>query len=218
MLASSANSMLKLLEEPPAGTVMLLLTDRIGAVLPTLVSRCQILRFGYLSPQEIKSELCRRLSVDASDPRLEAVLHTGSLGRSLYLWHHPPHEALKEALGFWDLCVQGNWQEIASFIDRIGEWNDFALYEHVFMEIIESVRNAYLSELAGTENLFLGDASRRLNLAGFRSGTQEDAERILGLCQNAIGAIRARGNSTLVLANFAIALSEALNGKKQQDS
>ena len=212
----SANSMLKLLEEPPEGTVMLLLTDRIGAVLPTLVSRCQILRFSYLSPGEIKSELCRRLSLEPSDPRLEAVIHTGSLGRALYAWNHPDQQASQEAIAFWNLCVQGNWQEIAPFIDRIGEWNDFAMYEHLFMEIIERVRNTFLSELEGTENLFLGDRSRSLNIAGFRSGTQEDAEKVLGLCQNSIGAIRAHGNITLVLANFAMALSEALNGEKQQ--
>jgi DNA polymerase III delta' subunit len=212
----SANSMLKLLEEPPQGTLMLLLTDRINAVLPTLVSRCQILRFSYLSPQEIIAELCARLSIEASDPRLDAVVHTGSLGRSLYLWNHPPTEATHEAVVFWNLCVAENWAELGPHIDRIGEWNDFALYEHLFMEIIERVRNTFLSELAGTENLFLGAGSRGLDGATIRGGTQDEAEKILGLCQNAIGAIKAHGNITLVLANFAMALSEAINGEKQQ--
>jgi hypothetical protein len=214
--AASANSMLKVLEEPPAGTVMLLLTDRIGAVLPTLVSRCQILRFGYLSPSEIKTELCRRCSIDESDPRLESVIHTGSLGRSLYLWRHPQQEILQEALAFWGLCVHGEWTELAPVIDRIAEWNDFARYEQLFTALIDAARNAFLGELPGTENVFLGGTTRALDLAGFRSGKRESAEKIFRICQDAIGAIKAHGNITLVLTNFALLIAEELDEQKQQ--
>ncbi|MFT4045361.1 MAG: hypothetical protein QM661_01580 [Solimonas sp.] len=43
--ASSANALLKTIEEPPAGTHLLLVTERPQALLPTLRSRCQRLRF-----------------------------------------------------------------------------------------------------------------------------------------------------------------------------
>jgi DNA polymerase III delta' subunit len=211
----SANNMLKLLEEPPAGTVLLLLTDRPAAVLPTIVSRCQIMRFSYLSPEEIRSQLCNRFSLDPSDPRLDAVIHTGSLGRSLHLWGDPATDKVRnEAMIFWDLCTRKNWQELAECIDRLCEESNYTFYERLFMELTQRIRNAFLRELDGTENLFLGDRSCTVDLAGQTSYAQ--AERLIDLCERSIAAVKARGNITLVVAYFAIALTEALHGEKQQ--
>jgi DNA polymerase III delta' subunit len=216
MRKESANGMLKILEEPRAGTVMLLLTDRFSAVLPTIVSRCQIMRFSWLTPAEIREEMVKRLSIDAADlGRLENVIYTGSLGRSLRLWKNPPDAELAEASAFWDLCAGQNWTGLAELIDRIGEWNDFSRFESLFMETMVRIRNAFLSELPGTENVFLGGRSRTVDFVGPR--TPEQVEKLCGLCQSSITAVRARANITLVLANFAIALTEALrNGEKQQ--
>jgi DNA polymerase III delta' subunit len=221
----SANSMLKVLEEPRAGTLILLLTNRISSVLPTIVSRCQILRFSWLSPTEIREELVRRLAIDTpylaqndaqNNARLENVLHTGSLGRSLELWNTPqgPDEELAGGAAFWDLCVSQNWPELATLIDRLGEWHDFSRFENLFLEMIARIRNTFLSELPGTENVFLGDRSRIVDFAGTRD--LEQVEKLSGLCQSSIAAVKAHANSTLVLANFAIALTEALHGEKQQ--
>jgi DNA polymerase-3 subunit delta' len=85
MQKGSANAMLKILEEPPAGTLMLLLTERIHAVLPTIVSRCQILRSAYLAPELLRSQLITRFSLQPDDHRLEELVYTGSLGQALYL-------------------------------------------------------------------------------------------------------------------------------------
>ena len=41
----AANALLKTLEEPPAYVVLMLLTDRLTQVLPTIASRCQAVRF-----------------------------------------------------------------------------------------------------------------------------------------------------------------------------
>ncbi len=46
---SAVNALLKSLEEPPAGTYFLLVTHRLGRLLPTIRSRCRILRFAPLS-------------------------------------------------------------------------------------------------------------------------------------------------------------------------
>jgi DNA polymerase-3 subunit delta' len=210
----SANSMLKLLEEPPSGTVMLLLTDRISALLPTIVSRCQILRFSFLSPEELRSELCSRLSIEPSDSRLEDLVHTGSLGRSLHLFHHPPGEVRDEAIALWEHCGQGNWTECVALIDRLVEWDDFARYEQLFMEFAHLVRNAFLGEPPRSGNVFLGDRPLAGNVT--TATAPEQADRLLRECHDSIAAVKARGNMTLVLVNFATALMEALHGKEQQ--
>ena len=54
---SVANRLLKTLEEPPAFVHLILLTDAIGQVLPTVISRCQLVRFGPLPADRIAAAL-----------------------------------------------------------------------------------------------------------------------------------------------------------------
>ena len=53
----AANRMLKTLEEPPAFVHLLLLTTRPGEVMPTIASRCQLVRFDPLAPDRIAADL-----------------------------------------------------------------------------------------------------------------------------------------------------------------
>ena len=54
---SAANALLKSLEEPPEGTFFLLVTHRLGRLLPTLRSRCRVLRFAPLGDDRIEAIL-----------------------------------------------------------------------------------------------------------------------------------------------------------------
>ncbi len=56
----TANSLLKTLEEPPAYVVLLLLSDRPGQVLPTIASRCQLVRFDPAAPTALAEDLAGR--------------------------------------------------------------------------------------------------------------------------------------------------------------
>ncbi|ATF10613.1 DNA polymerase III subunit delta' [Brevibacillus sp. HB1.1] len=57
MTTQAANSLLKFLEEPPAGVLALLLTEHSHAILPTILSRCQIVQFSPLSAELIAEKL-----------------------------------------------------------------------------------------------------------------------------------------------------------------
>jgi DNA polymerase-3 subunit delta' len=57
MTTQAANSLLKFLEEPPAGVLAVLLTEHSHAILPTILSRCQIVPFSPLSADEIARQL-----------------------------------------------------------------------------------------------------------------------------------------------------------------
>lgn len=54
---AAANALLKVLEEPPAKTLLILITSAIGVLLPTIRSRCQVLNFRPLSRPEFRSVL-----------------------------------------------------------------------------------------------------------------------------------------------------------------
>ncbi|MCA1906673.1 MAG: DNA polymerase III subunit delta' [Desulfarculus sp.] len=81
---SSANALLKTLEEPPPRNLLVLTVQDPAEVLPTLVSRCRRVNFKPLDEGLIASELERRgLAPEAA--RLKAALSGGSLGRALEL-------------------------------------------------------------------------------------------------------------------------------------
>ena len=60
MIEQAANRMLKTLEEPPGFVHLILLTDRLGEVLPTIASRCQHVRFDPLPPERMAERLRQR--------------------------------------------------------------------------------------------------------------------------------------------------------------
>ncbi len=68
---NAANALLKSLEEPPVGTFFLLVAHRPGRLLPTIRSRCRVLRFAPLSDGEVEKIL--RESVPEADPATRAA-------------------------------------------------------------------------------------------------------------------------------------------------
>lgn len=60
MTASAANSLLKFLEEPHEGTIALLITENMNQMLPTILSRCQIIKFYPLPKEEMIRLLIER--------------------------------------------------------------------------------------------------------------------------------------------------------------
>ena len=80
---ASANALLKVLEEPPRTSHLILITARPAMLLPTILSRCQMIRFSPLTPAEIESHLIKDNLVDSKTARLRARAAGGSIGRAL---------------------------------------------------------------------------------------------------------------------------------------
>lgn len=79
-----ANALLKSLEEPPPGTVFLLVSHAPGRLLPTIRSRCRLLRLGLLSDDEVAAVL-RRVDPSLGDEEIATLVEAGegSPGRAL---------------------------------------------------------------------------------------------------------------------------------------
>src|SRR6185312_5408667 len=80
---SSANALLKTLEEPPATSHLILITARPGMLLPTIRSRCQAIRFSPLTVDEIEASLPREKGSKPAEVRLRSRLARGSMGRAM---------------------------------------------------------------------------------------------------------------------------------------
>ncbi len=82
--AASQNSLLKVLEEPPAFCSIILLCTHLEKLLPTTKSRCQIIRFGPIDEDKIVDKL-KDAGLDENVAKYFARLSDGSLGQA-YQW------------------------------------------------------------------------------------------------------------------------------------
>ena len=76
----AANSLLKTLEEPPAQVVIILTATDASNLLPTIVSRCQVVRLPAVPVDELASALAERQGVDSDRARVLAHLAAGRPG------------------------------------------------------------------------------------------------------------------------------------------
>jgi DNA polymerase-3 subunit delta' len=79
-----ANALLKSLEEPPAGTIFILISHAAGRLLPTIRSRCRLLRFEALATDQVAEALRRQLP-DSAETDIAALAQSadGAPGRAL---------------------------------------------------------------------------------------------------------------------------------------
>lgn len=82
--AESANALLKILEEPPPNTTLILVTDKKNQLIPTILSRCQHIDFPPLTKEVIKNTLLQN-NVDSESVELIADLSQGNMRKALVI-------------------------------------------------------------------------------------------------------------------------------------
>ena len=85
MNTSAANALLKILEEPPARTTILLISHQPARLLPTIRSRCRDLRLPPLDAQDMQRALEQAGAADVPNPAALAELSAGSVGEAIRL-------------------------------------------------------------------------------------------------------------------------------------
>jgi DNA polymerase-3 subunit delta' len=81
--SEAANALLKLLEEPPSGTVLILTSSEPGRLLPTIRSRTTQLHLPPLSREEVSDFLVRVAQVEEGEAHRAAAISHGAIGRAL---------------------------------------------------------------------------------------------------------------------------------------
>jgi len=124
MNRNAANALLKILEEPPIKTVILLVCHAVGNVLPTIRSRCCQIPVHPLNDQEIMGIL------DGSPAEKSVLikLARGSLGRALNLQKIGANTLIQELLHLFDTIFKGDFRSIQTFADRISKDEDAFVY------------------------------------------------------------------------------------------
>lgn len=100
MNPEAANALLKMLEEPPDQTIFILTTEQLADLLPTVVSRCQQIRFRPVSLENLKRLLRKEYSLTTDVAHIIAAMANGSQTKAAQM-------------------IQGNWMEKRDWL--IGE-------------------------------------------------------------------------------------------------
>ncbi len=107
MTPTAANTLLKTLEEPPTWVVLILITSNLAALLPTILSRCQIYRFAPLAIDDLIEQLVTQHEMDRERATLVAALSGGSLPQALELEEEALVDVRNEALRIASVVVNG---------------------------------------------------------------------------------------------------------------
>jgi DNA polymerase-3 subunit delta' len=83
MNLQAANSLLRILEEPPEYIIIIILASRDDLLLATITSRCQIVKFRPLTVEEITDKLISDFGLNEKIARKRAILAGGSLDKAI---------------------------------------------------------------------------------------------------------------------------------------
>lgn len=117
----AANAFLKLLEEPPKQVMFILTSTRESKLLPTIVSRCQILRFPPLAEGELAEELEGKLDVDPKIASSAARLAGGSWREAVRWAKEDPAGEMTKAVDMLRQLVKGDPGVIDLVTDSVAQ-------------------------------------------------------------------------------------------------
>lgn len=126
---NTANAFLKTLEEPPSDTVIILITTKPNALLPTILSRCQKIAFNSLSDNVVRNILVNNFSLSDLQAQTIAKIAYGNVEKAIQL-----------------STVQGNISREISF--KLINWA-FEMDEMAFLHFLTSKENKTKKDLKG---------------------------------------------------------------------
>jgi len=122
----AANSLLKVLEEPPAETIFILLADDMNKLPVTIQSRCQPLPFSYLD-ETVLRKLLREQGKEVPRP---LSLAQGSIRKALEMVDNTTYQQFWEQGGeLFTALKQGSYQDVFSWAEKLDKEKDRKLIE-----------------------------------------------------------------------------------------
>ncbi|CAN5226577.1 DNA polymerase III subunit delta' [soil metagenome] len=135
----ASNALLKTLEEPAATTYIFLITSRPDALLPTIISRCQTLRFAPIPANEIEAHLLQTKQFAPDDAELLSLLSNGNIGLALTLdlaKFREQREAMLKVLQ--SLLIENNRAFLLKTSEEMNDAKNKDTYEN-FLNILQTL-------------------------------------------------------------------------------
>lgn len=212
----AGNSMLKLLEDPPADMVFILITAKPYVLLPTIVSRCSMLKFEPLSFAALTQALIAR-GYNEAEAAVAARLGGGRLGVALTLLLPEGFSLRDKALSLLVGLNTTNIQQIlnqAMAIEACEQEEVLALLRYVLLILRDVLLYQKCGELTLVYNIDIPDRliffANKCDAGNIYKAMQE--------VQSAQRALQARANVRLTMEAMILKLVELVRGENLADS
>ena len=152
-LGKEGNILLKLIEEPPADTLLILIAENAEEILPTILSRTQTIRLAPIHAADIAQGLTDRSLADSKKASQIAHIADGSFTEALKLVRHAENDLFPEVRRWFNALFTGNGLEVAKFTDdwsKTGREQQKNFLQYVIQLLEQTIRTRYLPELPPT--------------------------------------------------------------------
>jgi len=204
----AANTLLKTLEEPPTDCLIILTTHRQDALLPTIRSRCQMIRFDPLSAEDLRTGLTEREAVAPETASLVARLANGSYTKALELLDAGALEERKEVVAFIRHALGTSPLQLSKDVDSLAEGRDRLRVERFLMLLMMWCRDALMLAHGGT----IINTDQQEDLERFvRKFPRADLPGLIADVEDAISLVRRNVYIKLVLYQLSVLLKRRVH-------
>ena len=210
MHSAAANGLLKILEEPPANTVFILASERAEQLLPTIISRTQMVTVPLLTDDEVRSYLID-LKISKERASNIASMADGNLNLALRLVdEEDPH--YHDAFSDWmRSCFKGEFGKIVAMADDFHEKD--RLYQRSFFHYALSMIRETLLAVSGADQLHRTRGNEREFVQKFKSVfTLKKLEQAYQLLSDATYFLERNGSAKMIFTDLSIQFSRVLKG------
>jgi len=193
----AANALLKLLEEPPADTVIVLTVEEANRVLPTIRSRAVPLRLGRLADDDVRAFLEEALDSAPADLARRVREAEGCPGRALRVDADGDRAVRERAVGYLELVLGG---DAAGRLEAALKQQAFAARGE-FTAMLDAMAAALRDALRGADSV---------RPAGLRGRDHDRLLVALGAVLQARDTAQGNVNPQLLLASLGEELAETL--------
>ncbi|HMG66606.1 MAG TPA: hypothetical protein VK588_02935 [Chitinophagaceae bacterium] len=141
-LGNEGNKLLKAIEEPPPNTLFILVAENEPLILPTIASRCQLIKISALETNEIEEGLITRYNINVETARQAASISEGNFREALQMVQHT-EEDWQSLLRDWLNTVlktgpvaQTKWVEEISRLGREKQKQFLRYFNHLLEQAI----------------------------------------------------------------------------------
>jgi len=120
---SAANSLLKIIEEPPAKTIFMLVTSQADQLLTTILSRTQKILVRAFTDEEIKNHLVGSGLCETKAAEQIAMLADGNLREAYRLLDQVEDQTVRQVRDWFRLCATRNMKDIFSLSDEFHKYD-----------------------------------------------------------------------------------------------
>lgn len=148
-LGKEGNILLKLIEEPPADTIMIFVAESTEDILPTILSRTQIVRLPPVNVQDITNALINRGQADEKKAAQVAYMADGSYTEALRLLRNAENDLFPDVRNWFNALFTNNGIGIAKFSEdwsKAGREQQKNFLHYIIQLLEQTIRVRYLPQ------------------------------------------------------------------------